>query len=556
MPNTTRVRLAALAAFGLLATASGCTSNHHAQGPGSTAPTADSTKPTTTTQAASGVLDSITWALPMGEPTTLDPAKSGDYSPNTVEANMCDSLLRVKPDYSYGPGLAQSWKWSDDKTLVLEIRPDVTFWDGNPLTADDVAFSLNREIDPANQSVNAPYFASVASIAATGSHEVTLKFSQPDELFFKVLSTEAGAVSEQAYVKKQGANYGQAAGGLMCSGPYEFGSWSSGQSVTITANPHYWDPTLQPKIHQVQFKFVPDASALSTGLLSGQIDGSYEVPLTTMKALANSKIGTRHYGISTQSTALALANPDTPLADQRLDQALALTLDDNALIKDVYGGSAAMLKTAVPPTVWQGSDQASIYKQGYDALPDVPASPDIAKAKALVAQAAPSRRTFTVAMAAGDQASLQLLTFLQAGAKQIGLDFTIKQFQAVDFSNLFYDASKRAGLDLVVANGYVEVPDPLASAPALVTPDGTFNWNKYSNDTVTSLLRQAQSSLDPAKSAQLFVQAQAIYTKDMPGIFDAAPNEQMFMNKRISGAPASLAYLNIPWAAMIGGTGK
>jgi peptide/nickel transport system substrate-binding protein len=550
MRISTRRCLASIAAGGLIATTAAC-------GGGSADPSdeAGHTKPTITTPAASGKLDEITWNLPQGEPTTLDPAKVGDYSPNTVEANLCDSLLRLKPDYSYGPGLAESWSAPDPKTLILNLRSGVTFWDGRPLTADDVVYSLTRQQDPNSGSINTVLFANVSSIAKTGPLQVTVTFSKPDELFLKLLSTEVGAVSEMAYAKKARKNYGQVTGGLMCTGPFELTSWKSGQSITITRNRTYWDPALQPKVGKVVFEFITDGNTLSSALLSGQIDGSYEVPLQTMRAVAGSKIGTGHYGIATQSVTLLVASDKSPLADKRLTDALSLVLDRSAIVKNVFGGKATAEKTFIPPAVWHRSEAHTTFQKGYDALPDVPAV-DVAAAKKLVAEVNPARRTLVVATPAGDQMSLQILTFLQAGAKEIGLDLQIKQMQTVDFSNVFYDPTARTGLDMVIAFGYIEVPDPLSYAPSFVAPGDLFNWSGYSDPQVTKLLDQARSTPDPVRSAELFNQAQARYASSHPVVSVAAPYERMFMNKRISGAPASFAYINTPWAAMIGGTGR
>ncbi|MGR7000593.1 hypothetical protein ACU686_25330 [Yinghuangia aomiensis] len=114
-----------LASAGLVATAA-CAGS----GGGPAAPSAASL--VSTTPPGAGAVDRVTWALPYGEPTTLDPAKVGDYSPQTVEANLCDTPLRMKPDFSVGPGLAEKASWTDDHTLVLDLRAGVRFWDGTP----------------------------------------------------------------------------------------------------------------------------------------------------------------------------------------------------------------------------------------------------------------------------------------------------------------------------------------------------------------------------------------------------------------------------------------
>lgn len=160
-----------------------------------------------------------------------------------------------------------------------------------------------------------------------------------------------------------------------------------------------------------------------------------------------------------------------------------------------------------------------------------------------------------MATAAGDQQSLQTLTFVQAAAKRIGLTIVIKQLQPTQMSGLFYDASLREGLDATMALGYVEIPDPLSYAQMFTSPASPMNWIRYDNKQVTSLLTRSQAALDPEESASLFTQAQALYSQDLPIVPIAAPYERMFLNKRLSGAPASFAYINMPWAAQLGATG-
>ncbi|MEU0743513.1 ABC transporter substrate-binding protein [Streptomyces sp. NPDC006134] len=541
-----------IAALSALLALSACTSGGGSPGgpPASGAP-----KLTATTPAAAGTLDEVTWNLPLGEPTTLDPAKAGDYSPSTVVSNLCDPLLRLKPDYSIAPGLATGWRRPDPKTLVLDLREDVRFWDGTPMTAQDVVASLSRQRDPATQGVNAPVLAAVSSIAASGTHQVTVRFKAPDELFLKYLVNGFGAVNKASYLKKAEGSYGTARGGLMCTGPFKLAGWKPGESVTLVRNTGYWDTSLRPRVKKLTFTFVTDHSTLTGALLSGQIDGSYEIPSTVARALRRSDAGTLYHGPSAQTVFISPTGPSSPLADPRLTRALSLVLDRDALVKNVFDGAAHTQKTFIPSFVWRGGEAADVYAEGYAALPAVP-EPDEAAARKLVEEAAPKRRTLTVAMGAGDQQSLQILTFVQAAAKRIGLKVVIRQLQPTQMSGLFYNPSLRRGLDATMALGYVEIPDPLSYAEMFTSPASPMNWTRYDNPEVTSLLTRARAALDPRESAELFTRAQALYSEDLPLVPIACPHERLFLNKRLSGAPASFAYLNMPWAAQLGGTGE
>ena len=157
----------------------------------------------------------MTWDLPRGEPTTLDYAKAADYSPDMMISNMCDYLLRLTPDWKIKPGLAESWSNPNPTTWIYNIRSGVKFWDGHPLTAADVVYSLQRNLDPKVQPVNGGFFAYVKAIKETGPLQVTVTFKQPDELFNKEMATIAGGITEKAYAEAKGTSFGTAKGGVM-----------------------------------------------------------------------------------------------------------------------------------------------------------------------------------------------------------------------------------------------------------------------------------------------------------------------------------------------------
>ncbi|MEU9194624.1 ABC transporter substrate-binding protein [Streptomyces hundungensis] len=541
--------LALLTSVGLLA-ATACTSSSNGNG---TAP-----KPvrlTTTTAAGTAEVDRITWALPYGEPTTLDPAKIGDYSPQTVEANLCDTLTRMNADFSLSPGLAQKVTWTDHQTLVLDLRPGVTFWDGTPLAPEDVIHSLERQRNPSTQALYGNYLTAVTAIEATGPHQVTLRTRGYDQTLTKALSTSFGAVSQKAYAEKAGPSYGTAKGGLMCTGPFRLSSWKSGNGITLERNDAYWDTKLEPKAKRIEFQFVTNNNTLTSALLSGELDGTYELPPSSATALDKAGNGAVHLGPSTQNVLLIPGNAESPAADRKLLDALSLVIDREALIRNVFGGDATTLKSLVPPLTWRGDKAAAQFDAAYAALPDVP-KPDTERAKKLVAQARPLSHPLVAAIPAGDQRGLQALTFIQAAAKKIGVGIEIKQLQPAEMSSLFYDPSVRKGLDLILTFGYVTMPDPSSYVAESVTPRGIFNWTSYNNPEVTRLLDQARSSSDPTDSAKAYAEAQALFTPTTPAVFLASTHERMFMNKRISGAPASFAYMGMPWAAYLGGTAK
>ena len=96
---------------------------------------------------AQGAKDTLSVDLP-GEPASLDPHVQWDTDSYHVYRNIFDNLVTRNPDGKIVPQIAKAWRYENDTTLVLDIRTDVKFHDGTPLTVDDVAWSVERIIDP------------------------------------------------------------------------------------------------------------------------------------------------------------------------------------------------------------------------------------------------------------------------------------------------------------------------------------------------------------------------------------------------------------------------
>ncbi|MEU4162423.1 ABC transporter substrate-binding protein [Actinoplanes sp. NPDC026670] len=504
-----------------------------------------------TTPAATGDVAKVTWALPAGEPASLDPARTGDYSANTVGTNLCESLLRLEPDWSTSPGLASGIVQKDPLTVVITVRDGVTFWDGSPLTAGDVVYSLSRNMDPKLASYAAHVYANVAAIEATGDLEVTVRFKTPDMQFVPDMAGVPGAIVQKAFTSKAGPAFGTATGGLMCTGPFELAGWQSGQKITLERNDTYWDATRKAKAGAFDFVFLTDSSTLTSALLSGEVDGVYGAPVGSIAALQRSGTGSLYFGPSTETVSLGAVAADGPAADPRIRQALDLAIDKTAFVTSVLKGAGAPLKTFTPPLSWQGSPAKNVYDAGYAALPDT-SKADLEAAKKLVTEAAPSRTGLVIAIPAGEQSLLQTATIAQAAAQQIGLTMTVRQLQPAEFAGLFYDPGLRQGIDFIATTGYLEVPGALYYAPGFVLKGAPFNWTGYDDPGVTANIAGAVAETDPAKSAEKFVAAQAVFGPAKLQITLAGTHNRLFLNKRITGAPASFSYISSAWAALVG----
>ena len=109
----------------------------------------------------------------------LDPIYAYDFTTNPVVNQITESILKFDTEGSLQPSLASSWEQVDDVTYTYQIRDDVTFSDGTPMTMDDVLFSVNRNLDPEYGSYLNWMFDSVDSIEQTGDWELTVRLKEP-----------------------------------------------------------------------------------------------------------------------------------------------------------------------------------------------------------------------------------------------------------------------------------------------------------------------------------------------------------------------------------------
>ncbi|WP_034271466.1 ABC transporter substrate-binding protein [Haloechinothrix halophila] len=503
----------------------------------------------TTTEPGAEPVEEVVWGLPTGEPRTVDPFRAGVESESTVAANFCESTLRVNPDFSIGPGLATSAEFVDDTTFVITLRDDVTFWDGSPLTAKDALWSYRHTADPEAGGVYASAFRKVTSMAVTGPSQVTLTFTETDAQFRAALAGPAGVIVQRDFAEDAGRDFGNPATGVMCTGPFQFEKWRPGESITATAYPGYWDGS--PKVKRLVYRFVADHTTLTSALRAGEIDGAYNVPVTSAASLRGSDGGRMLFGPSTASLSFGPTTDEGPAADPRLRTALDLAINKDALIDGVLRGYGERLKTFTPPLAWSGLPHADIYRAGYEALPSH--EQDMARARELVDEAGAGSVPLTMAIAAGSTMTTQAATVVQDAAKDIGVTIELEQLQATEFSELFYDEPRRTRFDFVLTTGYIEVPGALYYAPEFVRPDGLFNWSGYDNPEAVALLEKAASTTDAAATARRFVAAQEVFAPDRLQVTLASLYNTAYLSDSLSGIPVSSAYLSSPWAAKLGG---
>lgn len=501
------------------------------------------------TPAPTNEADSATWAV-YRETSTLDPIYVFDYPDNTAMAIACESLLRQEPDLSIAPGLATSVEYTSPTSLVITLRDGVTFWDGTPLTTDDVVFSLNRQKDPSFGGFYGAVFANVTDIAATGPSEVTITTTAQDMELLGELSGPVGAIIEKAYAEEKGADFGTAAGGVMCTGPYQLDSWVTGEGVTFTRYDGYWDTSLPLKLKSITIKGVSDEATVTSGLLTGEISGTYILGLSTLDQLQASDAVTVSQGPGYGINAFIVSNFESgPLADQKVRQALSMALDRQGLVTALYKGAAYPARALASVGTWGFG--ADVFTEAWNALPDV-SVPDVEAAKALVDEAGAAGQTVRIGMSS-ELAGINIEAGeLQRAAESIGLKAELVSVSAANYINFFIDPAARADIDGFFTINYPNFADPLGLYATMIAPSGSQAYNGYADPAAQDLVQQARTEPDDTKRAELVSELQVMITDQVLWIPLVAPTNVLVMSKDLTGAPSTFEYMFGPWAAYLG----
>jgi peptide/nickel transport system substrate-binding protein len=314
---------------------------------------------------------------------TVNPFKGLTSETYYVLSLQYDLLINfAKDDLSAAPGLATEWESSEDGlTWTITTRDGVTWHDGEPFTADDVAFTFNTIIDNGTGSF-IDYFPNVESITAVDENTIEWKATQP---------TIAPVIPPWVYIlpqhiweplgsyenMRQFANFPDTIG----TGPFQLTEFVRGENWTLTANEDYWGGA--PILDEIVVRKYNNEEAMVSALKQGEVDYISGVSVGLFNSLEGEEGITTHVGPatgfdqmsfnmcdpSTTSARYCERNPGTghpALRDPVVRQAISMVIDRDALVERVLGGYGLPGSTVVPPFAAQWHSPPTTETQTYD----------------------------------------------------------------------------------------------------------------------------------------------------------------------------------------------
>jgi peptide/nickel transport system substrate-binding protein len=283
------------------------------------------------------IKDTLTVGL-ISDAKTLDPHGTNDTTSSSTMIQMYEPLLEVAADKSLVPVLAESWEQIDPVTYKFYLRKGVKFHNGEPMTADDVIFSLRRMTTPES----APVKLYGDNIDPEGFEKIddytfTLKSRGPMAAFLGNLSHTSAYVMNKKAVEAAGENYGNQPVG---TGPFKFVSKTKSDRTVMERFDDYWGEKAKAKT--LIYRSIPEANSRVIELETGNIDLIYNLPFTEIKRVKEENKVDVILKPGLSLTYIGLNYNAKPFDDLRVRKAISMAIDKEGLNEAVYDGNAAV----------------------------------------------------------------------------------------------------------------------------------------------------------------------------------------------------------------------
>lgn len=472
---------------------------------------------------------------------SMDSAFAYDFSTNPVVIQVTESLLYYDENDQLQNGLTKSWKEVDPLTYVYEVRDNVAFSDGTPMTMEDVLFSLDRYRDPSAASYLAWMYDNVESIEQTGDWQFTVKLKQPDALWKHTFATTGGHVHSKAFVQKAGAKYGTPEVGVLGTGPYTFVKWDVGSQIVLNYNENYWNKETEgvPDIKHIVFQVIPEDTTRVMASTSGQIDLNLSTPVEMLGDVERSQYVNLTKIASAGLEFLSFNCQKAPFDDVNVRKAIAYAIDAGSLQENIVKDFGTMTNyLPVPESLflfekdtWL-SYEKNCLKYDYS----------LEKAKeSLAASGYPNGFNCTITV---DEKSItnSMALVLQQAVAQIGINATIEKVSNDEVVSLQFgsgiDANGVRPYDISIFEWSSDFPDP----SGVLTPlyfstnrgEGGSNSSAYVNTKVDDLLLQQAASSDEKERTELMLKALDIINDEVPYYIWTHQNWLFTVNNRIT----------------------
>ena len=481
--------------------------------------------------------DKLVYAITSSPEGKFNPLISNTQYDGYVNSLVYDSLLHMNDNLDIENGMAESYDVSEDsKKVTFVLKDNIFFHDGNPVTAEDVAFTFSSLAHPDYQGDLKSYVDSIegfetynngeaetlSGIVVVDDKTVELNFEEPYSPVLINLGT-LGILPKHVWSEVELSNwteYSDASSSPIGSGPYVFKQYMSNEFVEFEGFDKYYDG--QPKINKFIFKVVNESTAQAE-LIQKSVDVSdvsnikksesdqLEASDVTIKRFPNSKI--QYMGFNLR---------DERLQDINLRTAMAYGIDRDAIVEGLLEGHGFVINTPMVPTLWSYPKDGLIeYKMDVDKATELLGEAGYADSDGDgIVDKDGENLKFVLTVPTGDKIREQTGAIIQENLKKIGIEI---ELEAMDFNAVMDKVVGNHEFDLyLMGNTLGADPDPTPNWYSTQASDekGVFAWNiaGFRSEEADALMDENKKELDQGKRAEILQEFGKLLNTELPWV--------------------------------------
>jgi peptide/nickel transport system substrate-binding protein len=433
-----------------------------------------------------------------GEPNDLSPITGQSRVTYTVLDEVNCFLARYDEDLNIIPSAATSWDFVDDKTVKFNLQSGIKFHNGEEMTADDVKFSIEAHLDPAQGSGIRAMLAAVDKVEVVDKTTAVVHLKEPYAPLIDVLIDRVPILPRSVY-DTPGAARDEPVG----CGPFKFKEWRKNSYILLDKNPDYWVAGL-PKADGLKYVFLADYNAAKASLLSKESDVLLMLNLVDIPAMSQEP------GIVIDAVPLmgfwwiGMNMEREPFTDQRVREAVKLAIERQQFVDSVLAGHGAPAIVPVPKT-------SPFYP------PEVEYAQDVAKAKQLLADAGYADG-LTFALTVPKTAEEEPMgVVLQSQLAAIGVTAELEVLEVPAFIERIF-TNRDFAMHIC---GDTAGPDPASLLNRYYMSTSPTNIHNYKNPKVDEALTKAAATFDMAERKKYYAEALQMVVADSPMVWIA-----------------------------------
>jgi oligopeptide transport system substrate-binding protein len=456
------------------------------------------------------------------EVASLDPHKTEGVPESHVIRDLLEGLVNQDANGKTIPGVAERWETSDNKTFIFHLRADAKWSNGDPVTAEDFVYSLQRAVDPATASPYSWYLEmttmenaadiiaakkdkSTLGVKAIDATTLEIKLAQAVPYFVQMMGHTTVKPVHRATIEKFGDQWTKPEN-FVGNGAYVPDTWVINERLVLKRSPTYWD-NAHTVINQVTYLPIENQNADMNRFLAGEIDMTYEVPVEQFKRLqkefpesvtVTGNLCSYYYGFN---------NERAPFNDVKVRKALAYAIDRDVIANAIMGQGEKPAYFLTPEIVDGFHPEAPDYAK-------MTQKERVAKAKALLAEAGFDKSnplSFTLLYNTSENHK-KVATAVQSMWKQaLGVNVSLENQEWKTYLD-----TRRQGDFEVTRAGWCGDYNEASTFLSLMQSNNSSNDPRYFSAEYDKVMEQALASTSDEERSALYAEAEKLLARDMP----------------------------------------